>query len=532
VWFSGRMVRNFLGTAFRQRGSKREKEHSFWKETIVRSATLYLRNFGGSRLGLPATLVALAILVLAPVARAQPWSSLGGDPGRSGHQPAESGVASVRPFYALTSPADRDVVTSLTTTGGPPGAERFAYGTADGRVHIRRLTDGQPVGGPVDVSERPDPFGSTSGGGFAAPSLPGEVGQVFVAHNDTGGVSVAQIDGNSGDLVQEVPVAPGYSLRSSALLSPPLNGDGDRALLFVAVRDKPEADAGPQLAIGDNEADIDARKLFKVTVTRPHLREAGIGPVTDTGGIRANPDASPTLIYLTSNNGAKEPYVAVGTATGRVVTHSVAMLAPGPSHSTGGEHDRAMTPAVPVSPSGLPPGAEGSGRTSAPHFFLASTDGETTVLHRVTRPDTSLRFAVADSPKLAGVAGLGIATSQLALPDGSSPGLVYVTTAKNLYALDADTLSLQAQLSLTELPAGTGFSRTAPSVSGNVVFVTRDNGEQLVLDAHTLQPVPAKVFRQDPGNGASKSSSGQPSLAHHRQVLFASDRGVFVYGLG
>jgi hypothetical protein len=498
----------------------------------VRSAFPHPWNPRSSRLGLPVTLAASALILLAPVAMAQPWSSLGGDPGRSGHQPADSAVATVRPLYGLTGPGDQQVSTSLTTTDGPPGAERLVYGTADGRVLLRRLADGQPVGRPegTDVSDKPDPFGG--GGGFAVSSQPGEMGQVFVAHNGPKGVTIAQIDGTTGDLVQQVPVAPDYTLRSSALLSPPLNGEGDRALLFVAIRNRPEENTGIQLAVGDNQGDIDGRKLFKVTVTRPHLREAGIGPVTDAGGIRANPDASPTLIYITSNNGAKEPYVAVGTATGRVVTYSVAILAPGPSHSTGGENDRAMTPAVPVTPSGLPPGADGSGRTTAPHFFLASTDGETTILHRVSRHDTSLRFAVADSPKLAGSAGLGIATNQLSLPDGSSPGLVYVTTAKNLYALDADSLTLQAQLSPVDLPAGTGFSRTAPSVTGNAVFVTRDNGEQLVLDARTLQPVPAKVFRQDPGNGGAKSSSGQPSLAHHRQVLFASDRGVFVYGLG
>jgi hypothetical protein len=70
--------------------------------------------------------------------------------------------------------------------------------------------------------------------------------------------------------VQVVPVAAGYTIRSSALLSPPLNGDGDRAIFFVAIRNKPEVD-GAQPSIGGNEAGIDHRKLFKVTVTRPRL---------------------------------------------------------------------------------------------------------------------------------------------------------------------------------------------------------------------------------------------------------------------
>jgi hypothetical protein len=442
-------------------------------------------------------------------------------------------VAAVHTLYAHTGPAEQGIVTSVITTSGPPGSEQLVFGTAYGRVHLRRLLDGRPVGPPegIDVSDEPDAFSSTPGGGFTETSTPAALGQVYVAHNDAQGVSVAQIDEVTGELVQRVPVAPGYTLRSSALLSPPLDGDGDRALFFVAISEKPEP-VEPFPPVGGYVTGSDDRKLFKVTVTRAHLREAGIGPVTDTGGISANPDASPTLIYMTANNHAKEPYVALGTATGRVVTYSVATLSPGPHHSTGGQYDRAMTPAVPVTPSGLPPGAQGSGRTTAPHFFLASTDGRTTILHRVIRPDYNrLRFAVADSRKLPGAAGLALATNQLSLPDGSSAGLVYVATDKNLYALDATDLSLQAQLSPTDLPAGAGFARTVPSVTGNLLFVARDNGEQLVLDAHTLQPVPVGVFTQHPGNGNAKASFGQPSLSHDRRALFASDRGLFAYGM-
>jgi hypothetical protein len=473
------------------------------------------------------------VLLAGPVV-AQPWSSLGGDPGRSGHQPAESGVAAVRSLYALTGPTEQGIVTSVTTTGGPPGSERMVYGTADGRVHLRRMVDGQPVGPSegVDISDEPDVFSTTPGVGFAETSSPAALGQLYVAHNDAQGVSVAQIDEASGQVVKRAPVAPGYTVRSSALLSPPLNGDGDRALFFVAIKDKSDAARDNlQAAVGGQNPAVDGRKLFKVTISRAHLRDSGIAAITDTSGIGANPDASPTLVYLTSNNGAKEPYVALGTATGRVVTYSVAMLAPGPHHATGGQNDRAMTPAVPITPSGLPPGAESSGRDTALHFFVASTDGQMTILHRVTRPDTSLRFAVADSVKLPGSAGLGIATNQFSLPDGSSPGLVYVTTDKNLYALDASSLTIQAQSSPTDLPPGAGFTRTAPSVTGNLLFVARDNGEQLVLDARTLQPVPAGVFSQNPGNGGARASSGQPGLSHNHQVFFASDRGLFAYGM-
>jgi hypothetical protein len=104
-----------------------------------------------------------------------------------------------------------------------------------------------------------------------------------------------------------------------------------------------------------------------------------------------------------------------------------------------------------------------------------------------------------------------------------------VTTATNIYALDADNLAVLAQLSPTDLPEGAGFARTVPSVSGNLVFVTRDNGEQLVLDARTLQPVPTKVFEQHPDNAGAKFGAGQPALSHLRHAIFWSDRGLFVH---
>jgi outer membrane protein assembly factor BamB len=185
----------------------------------------------------------------------------------------------------------------------------------------------------------------------------------------------------------------------------------------------------------------------------------------------------------------------------------MALLAPGPHHSTGGQYDRALTPAVPVS-DGL-----------ASELFLASTDTATTTVHRVTRPDTSLKFAVADSAKLSGGAAPAM---------GTTGGLLYVTTSKNLYVLDAATLALRAQFSPGDLPAGTGFGHTTPAVAAGLVFVVRDNGEHLVLDARTLQPV--AFFTQHQANTGAAAAFGRPALSGD-QVLFATDRGLFAYGL-
>jgi hypothetical protein len=510
-----------------------------WVETAVGNAkvvnTTILPKSPRSRATLAAALAMALTALLAGPALGQPWSTYGGDPGRSGHQPGSSAVTSIRALYALTGPDAQGIVTSVVTTGGPPSAQLVVYGTADGKVHLRRLVDGHAIGPPegTDVSNRPDPFGSNKGTGFASTSSAAELGQLYVTHNGPGGVYMAQFDEASGALVQRTLVAPAYSIRSSPLLSPPLNAAGDRALLFVALQDRPEQDkaTGAQPTVSGMGADIDGRKLFKVTVTQAGTREAKVGPITDAGGLKANPDASPTLAYLSSNNGAVEPYVALGTSTGRVLTYSVGVLAPGPHHSTGGENDRAMTPAVPITPSGLPPGADGSGMDRASHLFVASTDGNLTTLHRVTRPNAQPRFAVADSAKLPGAASVALATSQMSLPDRPAPGLVYVATDKNLYALDADSLAVAARFSPVDLPPGAGFSQTVPSVTSNMLFLARDNGEQLVLDARTLQPVSDKVFRQQDGNGGAKASFGQPGLSHHRQVIFASDRGLFPYGL-
>jgi hypothetical protein len=43
------------------------------------------------------------------------------------------------------------------------------------------------------------------------------------------------------------------------------------------------------------------------------------------------------------------------------------------------------------------------------------------------------------------------------------------------------------------------------------------------------QPVP--FFSQDPANAGATATFGQPALSSQRHVLFASNRGLFVYGL-
>jgi hypothetical protein len=49
--------------------------------------------------------------------------------------------------WERTGTGDRNVKTSVLTTGGSLATQRVVYGTADGVVHFRRLTDGTPMGG-------------------------------------------------------------------------------------------------------------------------------------------------------------------------------------------------------------------------------------------------------------------------------------------------------------------------------------------------------------------------------------------------
>lgn len=467
-----------------------------------------------------ATLTALVLVLSAGPSLAE----TPGDAGHSGNGSPGAVVHGVRPAYARVGTEDRGIVTSVIATDGPIGEERLVYGTRDGRVHLRRLSDGEPVGAPggLPLASGRTPFGS-GGAAFADAATSSAFGQVFVAFQDVRGIAIAQIDGATGELVQRVLVGPGHVLGGSTLLSEPLNPGGDRALFFVGLSAQPPPPHHRFPGAG-------TAKLFKVTIARTEQREAKIGPVTDTGSIEANLDASPTLAYLAAYSTAVEPHVLVGTTDGRVLSFSMVHLAPGPRGPAGGEDHRVMTPAVPVTSSGHPPGRSGSGFTRAPHAFAASTDGTTTIAHRLTPPDVGARFTTADSPRLAGGAGPGLATNQLVAPGQPASGLVYVPTSANLYALDAHNLTVRAQLSPTDLPAGRGFSRSVPAVAGNVVLAVRDDGEQLVLDAQTLQPVDPSRFVQHPANHGSTASFGRPGITGSRAYL-ASDRGLFVYHL-
>jgi hypothetical protein len=458
-----------------------------------------------------ATIAALALLA-TPAGAAQ-WSQLGGDPGRSGAQPLQQSGGAVAFLYSRTGLADRDVRTSIITTGGPASAQRLAYGTEDGIILLRVLESGAAVGpaGGTDLSADPFPFGSSGSSSFADSSTPDSLGQLFSVHNElyAGGViglELAQIDETSGTRARNdiaLDGTLGYRIQSSPLLSPP-DGSGARSLFFVA-----------------EERNGTNQKLFKITIGDPTSPAASIGALVAGPDINANPEASPTLVYLRNAAGAVTPYLAVATSVG-LETFAVADLAPGPKSIDVGEPVR--TPSVPVTSGGITPGAAGSGVATAPAIYAANSGAAgTTTLHKFVQEGNSQVLTRTSSPAVPGAASSALAIT----PDG---GRVVVATSNNLYGFQASDLAVAARFSGTDDLAATttGFSRTMPVTTGGIVVIVTDGGRQLVLDAASLQPVGDDLFVPAASSNGSTASFGQPSIVRGFLQL-ATDRGLFVY---
>ncbi|MBW3614190.1 MAG: hypothetical protein KY439_02645 [Actinobacteria bacterium] len=465
--------------------------------------------------------VSAAVLLATTPGGAAHWPAFGGDAGRSGYQPVDEGGLPVQFLYARTGLADRDVRTSIVTTTGDPSSQRLVYGTDDGVVHLRVLSTGAAVGPPggTDVSAAADPFGGGAGSAsFVDTSTPAGLGQVFAVHNELYqggqvGLQIAQVDEASGAVLADVDVADtlGYRIQSSALVTPP-DGAGNRALFFVA---------GEQA--GTRE------QLFKVPLGNAASPSASIGAAERTADLNANPLASPTLVYFRDAGGAPRAYVAVGTFSG-LRTFAVDDLSPGPSDETIGEPVR--TPTTPVTSTGIPPGAPGSGLATAPAVYAASGGAATTTVHRFTQVGSSQALSRASSVPLAGNAAPGLMTNQEVAPAGIPDGHIFVTTSANLYSVRTNDLAVAARFDAGDSLAGgsTGFSFTTAAGTGELVFVVTDGGRQLALEAQSLRPVDRELFSPPRAAEGSQSSFGQPSISG-RFLQVPTDRGVFVYTL-
>jgi len=481
--------------------------------------------------------VMAAAAATAGSAQAVHWPFFGGDNGRSGYQPVGEGVAPVTFRYSKTAATDQFLKTSILTSTGTPSAQRVIYGTvnpqevtsnaaanANGRVHMRLLDTGAPVGPEEgmkidDGQADADVFGpgaatpAPSSVSFVDSSGATGLGQVFAVHNDddqspTGDIAIAQLDEATGTLVKDVPLAgtAGFTILSSPVATGP-DSAGNRALFFIA-------------------QDGDDQRLFRVPIAAAGSTGATLGAVTSTDDIDADPQASPAITFLRSSDGSPTGYVSVGTAT-NLRTFSTADLSPGPqSPALGGA---VQTPSVPIQPSGMTPNPI-TPVTTAPSIYVAAVSGDGTQVRKLVQNGNEQALTVtATSPVLAGSPAPALATTQESEAQ-IMPGKVIVTTAANLYLLDTESLRQTAAFGVAPLNPGTsGFSQTTAAASGDLVYATNDEGGQHVLDLSDAKT--AEGFDENAANAAprlAKSGMGQPSISRSF-VQFGSQKGLFVY---
>lgn len=496
---------------------------------------------------LVACLTAGALLTPASSAFAVHWAFFGGDNGRSGLQPQDEGATPVRPLYARTAVTEANVQTSIINSTGIPGVQELIYGTESdgasaGNLHLQRISNGEPVGSEAGVlldDGADDADTWTGAGGSATPSdvsvaMGSGLTQVYAVYNDddsrgadgaatTNDIAIAQVNETTGQLIKDVavPGTDGFTISSSTVTTGPAADDpntaanetGNRILFFVASN-------------GTDE------RLFRIAITNNANADASvITPATSTGDVDATPLASPTLMFLADPaTGDPRPFIAVGTTDDRVRTFAVNNLSAGPvSDLLAGD---GQTPSVPVTPIGFTPGAPMSGASQAGAVFVAAAAGATTVAHRLvqgTGGDRGRLAITASSDALAGAPAPALAVDQRSVGTGFSEGSkIVVTTAENLFLLSASDLTRAGTFSSNALTGGTsGFSRTTALVTGADVYVTRDNGDQLVLRLGDAKPVTGAEFTEAAGN-PDGTAFGQPSVSRGF-VQFASSNGVFVY---
>lgn len=489
----------------------------------------------------PAVCVAAAWGTGAPAAQAVHWPHFGGDAGRSGNQPVDrAGLPVSGTLWKRTGPGESGVRTSIVTSAGAPAVQRLAFGThdpADGaRVHLQLLSTGAPVGpeagidideGELDEAGLGVPAGGNAASGyrratsltFADTSTAAGLGQLFVVHNDTDrgagrpDIEIAQVDEASGTLVRQVDVtgSNGFVAESAVVATAPA-ADGSRDLFFVG-----------RLFDGSQA------RLFRVPIASAGTATASVGEATSVV-VDATPASSPTLVSLAAG-GAPATHVAVGTQDGRVVTFRTSDLTAGPASPA--LDGVAQTPAVPVQPTGTTPGP-GQPVAVAPAVYVAvsrdATGGGATVVHRLSGADLSRQAA---SPPLEGPPAPALALTHEA--DGAGErGRVVVTTGANVHVLDAADLtappaSRYPARSGEGTPGTTGFLSTTAAVSGDLAFLTTDNGIPLVLRLADAQPVPPEAFAADPeAVPLTAGAAGQPSLSRG-YVQFSTPAGVFVH---
>lgn len=453
-------------------------------------------------------------------ASATAWTGLGGGPGRSGHDAFDHGATTnVVGSWSQTATAEQDVVVGPVVSDGIFSAQRVVYGTDLDAVHVQMLSTGMEVGpqagtgidtGGLDT----DTFGA--GDAVISPviaSSPSAPGQVYALHNDDnqGGandIALAQIDLSTGALVQDLPVpnTDGYEVQSSPVFTEPDAG-GDASLFFVA-------------------SDGVMPRLFRLDISDARTSAATFAVTASSTPVQANPQASPTLVYLRDSAGIPTLYVAVGTSgTHFLETYAVSDFSAGPDATAPGAIGQ--TPSVPLTSDGVLPGAPGSGMDTSPWIYLAAQESVSGRVHRLEQFGNSDTLDVVSSPFIDGVPAPALAVSKRVGHDPAE-GVVAYTTDADLYLLNTGDLSVGAEYNPSAAGPPADFGRTTAALSDELVFAMLADGTQKVLRATDAGEVSLAEFTENPANTASTFAKGQPALAGGR-VIFASDLGAFAY---
>jgi hypothetical protein len=465
------------------------------------------------RLIIAALLAAALFACCVPQARAAVhWPGFGGDAGRSGNQPLDAGAAPVAPVWKQD---DGVIRTSPLISGGPAAQQRVMYGTEDGVVHLRRLSDGSAVGA-ADIGSADEVFGTqnTDPGedgsvSFVDTSTESALGQLFVVHNEADGIEIAHFDEADGSLVQQfdVPGTAGMTIESS----PVATAD---ALFFVA----------------------DGR-LFRVAVADAQSPDAAFGTVTSRADADATPLASPALLYL-DLLGTPTAHIAIGGADGELRTYRAADLADeGPSIALPPARE-VLTPVVPVQPDGRTP-SPGSPVQTPPAFYVSATSDENggyaTGLFKLRQdPADESLFELVTMAVIPGLTSPAMAVAQVAEPE-TEDGKLAVGLDFNLFLFSTrDFDSVGSFDTLYSLVGGdSGFQQTTAAVSGDYVYVANDRGRQWVVRVSDGKAVvdegeDAEFLHDADNEGVVGQGVGQPAISRGF-VVFGGPDGVFAY---
>lgn len=479
--------------------------------------------------------LALVLASSGVAAGADRWPLFGGDASRSGYDAADPGEVPVGAVWSRLGP-DANVRTPVVVSGGGgPDAQRVAYGTANGRVHLQELGSGATVGPEEGIEidtgflDNTDNFGTEDGAdavGFADTSTAERLGQLLVLHGDEAGavVEIARIDLANAEKNHEEPVdnLAGCRPQSSPMLTPP-DATGGRVLYFTV------------------DCSVDPLLVRVPIVGDATRREAVVGEATYSVVPGLNPVASPALVVLPDAGGTPRFYVAV--ARSGSVNFYDASLALGATDAQevppslvaplGSGNEVAQTPAAPATPAGAVAGGEGSGTGPAPAVYVAAAVDAQTKVYKFVRQGPGLIAAASRLLPNSGAPAPAMAVAETVTASGAAAGgRLVVTSASNLTVLDTADLGRVRQLSPSgPLGADRGFARTTAAVSGAYAYVARDGGssppEHLVVRVEDATAIGAPDFVQAPGNGAGPAW-GQPAIARG-YAIFGGPSGAFAY---